>query len=135
MATYERTGDFFGEPEKAKTPQLYPLCGVPESAAASVPCTRATAETGVTYISDGTRFYYLSAIQELFNNEIVAWQISERNDVKLVLNTLERWTRKRDVSRAVLHSVMLPVYVSGVQHTTRRIQRQGQSLSQSYLSG
>lgn len=90
---------------KAKTPQLYSLCGVPESAAASVPCTRATAETGVTYISDGTRFYYLSATQELFNNEIVAWQISERNDVKLVLNTLEQWTRKRDVSRAVLHSV------------------------------
>ncbi len=60
--------------------------------------------TDITYISDGTRFYYLSAIQDLFNNEIVAWQISERNDVKLVLDTVEQWTRKRDVSRAVLHS-------------------------------
>lgn len=60
--------------------------------------------TDITYISDGTRFYYLSAIQDLFNNEIVAWQISDRNDVKLVLDTIEQWTRKRDVSEAVLHS-------------------------------
>ncbi|MBN3523688.1 IS3 family transposase [Paenibacillus apiarius] len=60
--------------------------------------------TDITYISDGTRFYYLSAIQDLFNNEIVAWQLSERNDVKLVLDTIEQWTRKRDVSEAVLHS-------------------------------
>ncbi|WP_438351844.1 IS3 family transposase [Paenibacillus sp. FA6] len=60
--------------------------------------------TDITYISDGTRFYYLSAIQDLFNNEIVAWQLSERNDVKLVMDTVEQWTRKRDVSEAVLHS-------------------------------
>ncbi|MHC2210323.1 DDE-type integrase/transposase/recombinase [Paenibacillus sp. PvR098] len=46
--------------------------------------------TDITYISDGTRFYYLSAIQDLFNNEIVAWQLSERNDVQLVLDTLEK---------------------------------------------
>lgn len=31
--------------------------------------------TDITYISDGTRLYYLSAIQDFFNNEIVAWQI------------------------------------------------------------
>lgn len=53
--------------------------------------------TDITYISDGTRFYYLSAIQDLFNNEVVAWQLSERNDVKLVLDTIEQWTRKRNV--------------------------------------
>ncbi|OAB39812.1 hypothetical protein PGLA_18745 [Paenibacillus glacialis] len=60
--------------------------------------------TDITYISDGTRFYYLSVIQDLFNNEIVAWQLSDRNDVKLVLDTIDQWTRKRDVSEAVLHS-------------------------------
>jgi putative transposase len=60
--------------------------------------------TDITYISDGTRFYYLLAIQDLFNNEIVAWKISDRNDVKLVLETVNQWTRKRDVSEAVLHS-------------------------------
>lgn len=60
--------------------------------------------TDITYISDGTNFHYLSVIQDLFNNEIVAWQLSNRNDVKLVLDTVEQWTRKRDVSEAVLHS-------------------------------
>ncbi|GGD88205.1 hypothetical protein GCM10010911_53390 [Paenibacillus nasutitermitis] len=37
--------------------------------------------TDITYISEGTKFHYLSVIQDLFNNEIVAWQLSERNDV------------------------------------------------------
>lgn len=60
--------------------------------------------TDITYISDGTRFYYLSAIQDLFNNEIVAWKLSERNDVKLVLDTIDQWTKKKDVAEAVLHS-------------------------------
>lgn len=60
--------------------------------------------TDITFISDGTRFYYLSAIQDLFNNEIVAWKLSGRNDIKLVLDTFDQWTRKRDVSEAVLHS-------------------------------
>jgi putative transposase len=60
--------------------------------------------TDITYISDGRNFHYLSVIQDLFNNEIVAWQLSERNDVQLVLNTVKQWTNKRDVSEAVLHS-------------------------------
>ncbi|WP_445323511.1 IS3 family transposase [Paenibacillus sp. FSL R7-0179] len=73
--------------------------------------------TDITYISDGTRFYYLSAIQDLFNNEIVAWQISERNDVNLVLDTVEQWTRKRDVSEAVLHSDQGFQYTSQAYNT------------------
>ncbi len=73
--------------------------------------------TDITYISDGARFYYLSAIQDLFNNEIVAWQISERNDVKLVLDTVEQWTRKRDVSGAVLHSDQGFQYTSAAYNT------------------
>ncbi|WP_405117334.1 IS3 family transposase [Paenibacillus sp. FSL K6-1217] len=73
--------------------------------------------TDITYISDGTRFYYLSAIQDLFNNEIVAWQISERNDVNLVLDTIEQWTRKRDVSEAVLHSDQGFQYTSQAYNT------------------
>ncbi|WP_044649478.1 IS3 family transposase, partial [Paenibacillus terrae] len=73
--------------------------------------------TDITYISDGTHFYYLSAIQDLFNNEIVAWQISDRNDVKLVLDTVEQWTRKRDVSEAVLHSDQGFQYTSQAYNT------------------
>jgi putative transposase len=73
--------------------------------------------TDITYISDGTNFHYLSVIQDLFNNEIVAWQISERNDVQLVLDTVEQWTRKRDVSEAVLHSDQGFQYTSQAYNT------------------
>ena len=73
--------------------------------------------TDITYISDGTNFHYLSVIQDLFNNEIVAWQLSKRNDVKLVLDTVEQWTRKRDVSEAVLHSDQGFQYTSQAYNT------------------
>lgn len=48
----------------------------------------------ITYISDGENFHYLSVIQDLFNNEIVAWKLSRRNDSQLVLDTIEQWTKK-----------------------------------------
>jgi putative transposase len=46
--------------------------------------------TDITYVSDGKQFYYLSVIQDLFNNEIVGWELSKRNDLELVLNTVEK---------------------------------------------
>ncbi|MGX1433456.1 transposase InsO family protein, partial [Cytobacillus horneckiae] len=49
-------------------------------------------------------FYYLSVIQDLFNNEIVSWELAKRNDLELVLKTIEKWTKKKDVAGAVLHS-------------------------------
>jgi putative transposase len=60
--------------------------------------------TDITYVSDGKQFYYLSVIQDLFNNEIVGWEVSKRNDLELVLNTVEKWTKKKDVAGAILHS-------------------------------
>ncbi|TXK68121.1 DDE-type integrase/transposase/recombinase [Paenibacillus sp. N3.4] len=98
------------------------------------PCQKVV--TDITYISNGTRFYYLSAIQDLFNNEIVAWQLSERNDVKLVLDTIDQWTRKRDVAEAVLHLDQGFQYTSQAYNTRlEAIQRQRQPLSQSNLPG
>lgn len=73
--------------------------------------------TDITYISDGKKFYYLSVIQDLFNNEIVAWKLSERNDVELVLDTIKQWARKRDVSEAVLHSDQGFQYTSQAYNT------------------
>ncbi|WP_425325416.1 IS3 family transposase, partial [Paenibacillus xylanexedens] len=73
--------------------------------------------TDITYISDGSAFVYLSVIQDLFNNEIVAWQLSKRNDVQLVLDTVEQWTQKRDVSEAVLHSDQGFQYTSQAYNT------------------
>nr|WP_262380699.1 IS3 family transposase [Bacillus infantis] len=60
--------------------------------------------TDITFVSVGEEFYYLSVIQDLFNNEIVSWELSKRNDLELVLNTVEKWTKKKDVAEAVLHS-------------------------------
>ncbi len=48
---------------------------------------------------------------------IVAWQLSERNDVKLVMDTVEQWTRKRDVSEAVLLSDQGFQYTSQAYNT------------------
>ncbi|WP_375140139.1 DDE-type integrase/transposase/recombinase [Bacillus velezensis] len=52
----------------------------------------------------GQRFYYLSAVQDLYNKEIVAWKLSKRNDLELVMKTVESLRDKRDVQGAILHS-------------------------------
>ena len=43
--------------------------------------------TDITYVRIGHDFGYLSVVMDLYNNEIVAWELSERND----LNSL--WKR------------------------------------------
>lgn len=60
--------------------------------------------TDITYIACGQRFYYLSAIQDLYNNEIVSWKLSKRNDLELVMETVEDLIKQRDVQEAILHS-------------------------------
>jgi len=50
--------------------------------------------TDITYLPYKSGFLYLSAIQDLYNNEIVAWKIGKRNDLQLVLDTLEIATQK-----------------------------------------
>ncbi|CAM3793730.1 MULTISPECIES: hypothetical protein [Paenibacillus] len=69
--------------------------------------------TEVTYLS----VYYLSFIRYLIYNGIVVWQVSKRNDVKLVLYTGEQWTPKRDVFEAVLHSNQGFQYASQAYNT------------------
>ena len=44
--------------------------------------------------------FYLSAVQDLYNNEIVAWKISERNDLELVMDTLQELTAKERCTEA-----------------------------------
>ncbi|WP_210436952.1 DDE-type integrase/transposase/recombinase [Paenibacillus xylanexedens] len=43
--------------------------------------------TDITYVQIGHEFAYLCVVMELYNNEIMAWELSERNDLKLVTNT------------------------------------------------
>lgn len=70
--------------------------------------------TDVTYIPTTEGFLYLSVVQDLCNNEIVAYKISERNDLRLVLETVSELKGK---SGAILHSDQ------GFQYTHKSYQR------------
>ncbi len=78
--------------------------------------------TDITYLPFGTRFFYLSSIQDLYNNEFVAWRVSYRN----YLDTVEEFAKKRDVHGAILHSEQY-------NQTNRRTRPHGQPLSQRKL--
>jgi transposase InsO family protein len=60
--------------------------------------------TDITYVRIGETFVYLSAVLDLYNNEIVAWEVSERNDLELVINTLKQLKDKPFGENALLHS-------------------------------
>ncbi len=57
--------------------------------------------TDITYLPTSEGFIYLSVVQDLYNNEIVAHALSSRNDLALVFATLDRFPT---MYGAVLHS-------------------------------
>ena len=69
--------------------------------------------TDITYIPTTDGFIYLSAVQDLFNNEIISYHISSKNDLELVLATLNKLSSTRG---AILHSDQ------GFQYTNKRYQ-------------
>ncbi|MGZ0039565.1 IS3 family transposase [Paenibacillus ottowii] len=59
--------------------------------------------TDITQYRVGERWVYLSAIKDLFNNEIMAYEISERNDNELVLRTFSKaFAKQKDVYKDML---------------------------------
>jgi transposase InsO family protein len=74
--------------------------------------------TDITYVRIGDTFAYLSTVLDLFNNEIVAWEFSERNDLELVINTLNQLKDKSFGKDALLHSDQ------GFQYTTKAYEKQ-----------
>ncbi|MBG0969491.1 DDE-type integrase/transposase/recombinase [Bacillus sp. SRB3LM] len=54
-------------------------------------------KTDITYLNVNGQRLYLSDIKDLYNNEIFAYEISRRNDLKLVLDTLKKAKKKRNV--------------------------------------
>ncbi|HFJ9466697.1 TPA: DDE-type integrase/transposase/recombinase, partial [Bacillus cereus] len=46
--------------------------------------------TDITYLPFSTEMLYLSSIMDLDNNEIIAYEISSRQDVTFVLKTVEK---------------------------------------------
>ncbi|WP_426250726.1 transposase [Paenibacillus pabuli] len=61
--------------------------------------------TDVTQFRVGESWIYLSAVKDLFNNEIVAYHMSQRNDNRLVLQTFENaFNKTKDVTGLIVHS-------------------------------
>lgn len=78
--------------------------------------------TDITYVRIGDTFAYLSAVLDLYNNEIVAWEVSSRNDLELVHNTLNQLRDKSFEKGALLHSDQ------GFQYTTKSYEKQVKEL-------
>jgi putative transposase len=60
--------------------------------------------TDITYLPHEGKHLYLSTIKDLFSKEIVAYQISGRNDLELVLDTVEQAVKKEKVTGVLIHS-------------------------------
>ena len=75
-------------------------------------------ESNKKYVSDLTYLYgkecvkYLSLIEDLYNEEIVAWKISEHPDEELCEDTLDFLATKRNLEGAVFHTDQGTTYLS-----------------------
>ncbi|MCR6106110.1 IS3 family transposase [Salipaludibacillus agaradhaerens] len=72
--------------------------------------------TDITYLPYGEKMLYLSTIMDLYNNEIIAYRISDKQDLSLVINTLEDACRGRETYGVILHSDQ------GAQYTSYKFQ-------------
>ncbi|WP_094245389.1 IS3 family transposase [Aeribacillus pallidus] len=63
--------------------------------------------TDITYLIFNGQKLYLSAIKDLYNNEIVAYRISQRNDIKLIIDTLKKAIKKRNRYKQDYYSVSI----------------------------
>ena len=79
--------------------------------------------TDITYLPTTSGFIYLSVVQDLCNNEVVAHAISSRNDLALVLATLNKLTA---MPGAVVHSDQGFQYTHKLYHNQlEKLQLQG----------
>ena len=61
--------------------------------------------TDITYLIWNNKRAYLSTIIDLYDRHVVAYQISKRNDIKLVIDTLNKaLDKEKDVYGLILHS-------------------------------
>ena len=61
--------------------------------------------TDITYLMFENKRAYLSTILDLYDRKIVAYQISKRNDIKLVIDTInEAIGKTKDMSNLIIHS-------------------------------
>jgi transposase InsO family protein len=73
--------------------------------------------TDITQYAVGDTWLYLSAIKDLCTKEIVAYQMSFRNDTKLVLETFKQaFIKKEDMIGLIVHSDQGCQYTSHAYH-------------------
>ena len=61
--------------------------------------------TDVTYLTFGNKRVYLSTIIDLYDRHVVAYKISKRNNIELVINTLNKaFEIEKDVYGLIIHS-------------------------------
>ncbi|MBC2370372.1 IS3 family transposase [Listeria booriae] len=65
--------------------------------------------TDITYLPFGQKLLYLSSIMDLYNGEIIAYTIDDKQDVALVLDTLHQLP---PMSQCLMHSDQGSVYTS-----------------------
>lgn len=71
--------------------------------------------TDITYLFVGKQRYYMAAIVDLFNNQVVSYHLSDSPDLRLVLTTLDKWLAKgKDVQGAIVHSDQGATYTSPI---------------------
>jgi transposase InsO family protein len=69
--------------------------------------------TDITYLPYGSKMLYLSTIIDLYNNEIIAYKVSDSQDVDLVKDTLCEAVEKRKPTEGILiHTDQGSVYTS-----------------------
>ena len=66
----------------------------------------------ITYLYGRERIEYLSVIVDLYNKEIVAWQISKHPNKELCIETLNILASKRDLRGAIIHTDQGSTYLS-----------------------
>lgn len=82
--------------------------------------------TDITYLPYGNNMMYLSSILDLYNGEVVAYSIGDKQDVHFVLDTLQRLP---EMNGAMLHSDQGSVYTSHAYQ--RAIKEKGITMSMS----
>ncbi|WP_432663726.1 IS3 family transposase [Wukongibacter baidiensis] len=60
--------------------------------------------TDITYIPTRRKMIYLCTVIDLFNNEPVAWNISDSQDKNLSIDTIKLLSKKFDLKGSIIHS-------------------------------
>lgn len=66
------------------------------------PCQKLV--TDMTYVPIPNSMVYLAVILDLYNNEVISYQLSERPNKELMCSLVENLTETHDVTGALLHS-------------------------------